>query len=74
MYIQGCVVKLVKAVKCVLGIKGLLNQRFLNMAEGNNFGVVKIFVRITQELMKDMQFAWYHPFLQPPNLVTNIEF
>ena len=46
MYIQGCVVKLVKAVKCVLGIKGLLNQRFLNMAEGNNFGVITMFVCI----------------------------
>ena len=56
MYIQGCVAKSTKARKCVLGIKELLNQRFLKMAEGNNFGVVKNSFRITQELMKDMKF------------------
>ena len=57
MYIQGCAAESVKAGKCVLGIKELLHQRFLNMVEGNNFGVVKIFVRITQELMKEIQFS-----------------
>ena len=43
MYIQGCAAKLIKAGKCVLGMKELLNQRFQKMVEGNNFGVVKIF-------------------------------
>ena len=74
MYIQGFAAKSVKAGNYVIGTKELLNQRFLKVEEGNNFGVIKIFVRITQELMKDMQFSWQHPFLQPPTLVTNIVF
>ena len=48
VYIQGCAAKSVKAGKCVLGIKELPNQLFLKISEGNNIGVVKIFVCITQ--------------------------
>ena len=56
MYIQGCSEESVKAGNCLLGMNELLNQLFLKMVEGINFGVVKIFVCITQELMKEMQF------------------
>ena len=44
MYIQGCAEKSVKAGKYVLGKKELPNKCFLKTVEGNNFGVVKIFV------------------------------
>ena len=44
------------------------------MVEGNNYGVVKIFVHMNQELMKEMQFSWYYPFVQPPTLATHISF
>ena len=47
VYIQGCAAKLVKAGKCVLGIKELPNQRLLKMLEGNNFGAVKRFIHIS---------------------------
>ena len=57
MYIQGCAEKLVKAGKCVLGIKVLLNQCVIKMVKGNNFGDVNHLIRITPELMKDMQFS-----------------
>ena len=68
MYIQGFVAKLIKAGKSVLHTNELLNQRFLKVAEGNNFVVIKIFVRITQELMKDMQFSWQQNCYLPPPL------
>ena len=74
MYIRGWAAKLVKAGKCVLGINKLLNQLFTKVVEGNNFGFVKNLVSITQELMKEMHFSWYHPFLKPLTLVTHISF
>ena len=48
MYIHRCAAKSFKTGKCVLGIKELIDKRFLKMLEGNNFGTVKIFVLITQ--------------------------
>ena len=48
VYIQRFSEKLVKAGKCVLGIKELPNQLFLKMVEGKEVGVVKRFVCITQ--------------------------
>ena len=52
MYIHGCAEKVFMAGKCVLGIKELPNQCFLKIVEGNNFGVVKIYVCI---------FLFYEP-------------
>ena len=48
VYIQGCKTKKIEAGKCALGIKELLNQLFLKMVDGKHFGIIKIFVRITQ--------------------------
>ena len=67
VYIQGHAENLGKAGKFVLGIKESINQFFLKIVEGKIFGVVKIFVRITQRIDEGGANFMIVPFFETSN-------